>query len=151
MFVPEAQAHPGREYTDPLGMINYMWDRCVGTAQTNPGIVELTSQLISMGKIPQSMKQFYARLQRAFEQLAGAGELNFPPKVAATMFWAAAVGTADLFAAARHTGLTHPPESAETLRTLVLKAVLKSAPGEKSTRGRPVRRRASKTTQASLT
>ena len=142
MFVPEAQAHPGREHTDPPGMINYMWDCCVGTAQTNPGIVELKGQLISMGKVPHSMKHFYARLERAFEQLARDGALNFPPKVAATMFWSAAVGTANMIASGRHSGLIHPAQSVETLRSLVLGAVLKVAPHEKSTRGDAGRRRA---------
>ena len=138
MYVPEARAYPGREFEDPRGMIEYMWNCCVDTAKRRPGIDELKSQLVSMGKTPDSMMNFYARLQVAFEQLALREPLNFPPKTAAAMYWSAAVGAAHMITAARHNGVPYPSGTDKILYDSMLAAILA---------GDPVKARASRVAQ----
>lgn len=125
MYVPEAQAHPGREYSDPEGMINYMWDCIIGTAISNPGIVDLKNQLVATGAVPESMMQFYARLEIAFEELGRRERLFYPPKVASVMYWGAAIGMARMIASARHGGPKCSPISIDGLHAAVLKATLR--------------------------
>jgi AcrR family transcriptional regulator len=124
MYVPEVLAFPGREFTDPRGMIEYMWECCVGTAKKQPGIVELRSLLVSMEKTPPSLLNFYARLDVAFEQLASKSPLNFPPKTAAAMFWSAAIGTSQMIAATGHRGAPFPTGADDMLRNSVLDAII---------------------------
>jgi AcrR family transcriptional regulator len=133
MYVPEAVAHPKLELTDPRGMIDYMWDCCVDPATANPGLVELKNQLIAAGKIPASMLNFYARLEKAFEQLARRNALKFSPKMAATMFWAAASGIAMRIASAQHGGSpAYPNKVTETLKSIMLDAILLDADSKQS-------------------
>jgi AcrR family transcriptional regulator len=134
MYVPEVLAHPGREFTDPRGMIEYMWDCCVGTAKKRPGIVELRSLLVSMERTPPSLLNFYARLELAFEQLALKSPLNFPPKTAAAMFWSAAIGTSQMIAATGHRGAPFPAGADDKLRESVLNAIIEDAPARKDAR-----------------
>lgn len=123
MYVPELEAHPGKEYSDPRGMIDYMWQCTVGTAFTKPGLVELKNQMVSTGKIPDCMRNFYARLERAFVQIARNEKLNFPPNVAAAMLWAAATGMATRIATAQH-GIPYPKGSAEKLKSILVASLL---------------------------
>ena len=125
MYVPEAKAHPGREFSDPVGMIEYMWDCCVGTAMRNPGLVDLKNQLLAAGMLPEPMKQFYARLEASFETLGAQGRLNNAPKIAAAMYWAAAVGIAVMIAAARHGAPACSVLAAETLRETLMAEILR--------------------------
>jgi AcrR family transcriptional regulator len=125
VYVPEAQAHPGREFSDPEGMIEYMWDCAVGTAIRSPGLVDLKNQLLSAGTLPESMKQFYARLEVSFEELDRRHMLKLPPKIAAAMYWAAAVGIARMIASARHGAPECSAVAAEALREAVLAATIR--------------------------
>ena len=125
MYVPEAQAHPGREFTDPLGMIEYMWDCCVGTAMRTPGLVDLKNQLAAAGNTPDSMMKFYARLEASFDELDRRRLLNYAPKIAAAMYWAAALGIARMIASARHGAPDCSPVAAEALREAVLAAIIR--------------------------
>ena len=136
MYVPEAKAHPGREFSDPVGMIEYMWDCCVGTAIRNPGLVDLKNQLLAAGTLPEAMRQFYARLEASFETLGRRGVLKHPPKIAAAMYWAAAVGIARMIATARHGGPACSVLAAETLRETITAAVMREAPMPAETSGR---------------
>jgi hypothetical protein len=83
-----------------------------------------------MGKLPDSMMNFYARLQVAFEQLALREALKVPPKTAAAMYWSAAVGAAHMITAARYSGVPYPAGTDAMLHDSVLAAILAGAPGE---------------------
>lgn len=133
MFVPEASAHPGREHTDPLGMIDYMWDCCVETARKRPGLYELKLQLVSMGRVPVPMKQFYTRLVRSFEALAQQRSMTTAPHTAAAMFWAAAIGTANIVTASKHGGPAYPKGAAEAHKKLILDTVLAQSAAARKT------------------
>jgi AcrR family transcriptional regulator len=122
MYVPEAQAHPGKEFSDPRGMIDYMWECCVGTATTKPELIELKNQMLAGGDVPESMVKFYARLERAFIEISQHEKLNFSPEVAATMYWAAATGIATRIAAAEH-NVSYPKGAAEALKHVLLNAI----------------------------
>lgn len=122
MYVPEIQALPGKEYTDPRGMIDHMWQRTVGTAFTMPGLVELKNQMVASGKVPDCMMSFYARLERAFVQIAQQEKLNFAPEVAAAMLWSAATGVATRIATAQH-GVAYPKGTDEALKSILLNAI----------------------------
>jgi AcrR family transcriptional regulator len=128
MYIPEAQAHPGREHTDPSGMIEYMWDCCVGAAIRNPGLVDLKSQLSAAGRTPESMLQFYGRLEASFEELGKRKLLNYSPKVAAAMYWGAAIGMARMIASSRHGGPDCSALAAESLREAVWVALIREEP-----------------------
>lgn len=134
MYVPEAQAHPGREFSDPLGMIEYMWDCCVGTAIRAPGLVDLKNQLAAAGNTPPSMMQFYRRLEISFEELDRRQLLKQQPRVAAAMYWAAALGIARMIASSRHGAPDCSPVAGEALREAVLEALILPQP---STPSRP--------------
>lgn len=122
MYVPEMQAHPGKEFTDPRGMIDYMWQRCVGIAFTEPGLVELTNEMVSAGKVPDCMMKLYARLENSFLQISRHEKLNCAPEMAAAMFWSAATGLATRIATSSH-GVAYPAGTDEMLKQAVLKAI----------------------------
>jgi hypothetical protein len=120
-------------------MIDYMWSCSVDTAKKRPGIVELKNQLVSMGKIPLSFSGFYARLEKAFEQLSLREPLNFPPKTAAAMFWSAAIGAALFIAASKDGGPSFPAGADERLRESVLNAIVQKSPVTKHARNSKMR------------
>lgn len=137
MYIPEAQAHPGREFSDPLGMIEYMWDCCVGTAIRSPGLVDLKNQLAATGNTPPSMMQFYKRLETSFEELDRRQTLKQPPRIAAAMYWAAALGIARMIASSRHGAPECSPVAGEALREAVLEAILRTTPEKSASQGAP--------------
>jgi AcrR family transcriptional regulator len=131
MYVPEALAFPGREQTDPRGMIDYMWDMCIDTARKRPGLVELKNHLVALGRQPQSLNNFYLRLEKAFVRLGQRERLNYPPEEAATIFWSAALGCALKIAAAQRQKTSFASGADESLRVLLLNAIIRSAPARR--------------------
>lgn len=137
MYVPEMEAHPGKELSDPLGMIDYMWQCCVGTAFIQPRLVELKNAMVASGTIPTSMMNFYARLERAFTQLGKDGKLHFAPDIAATMLWSAATGLATRIATGTH-GVRYPAGADEALKQVLLDSILAAPKKKISKRGSSV-------------
>jgi hypothetical protein len=91
----------------------------------------LKNHLVALVRQPQSLNNFYQRLERAFEHLARHERLNYPPKQAAAIFWSGAIGAALKIAAAQRHMTTFAPGADETMRVILLNAIIKSAPVRK--------------------
>lgn len=142
LFEAQDARHPD-ESRDPLAVIDYVWTALLRIAEHESGVINLLNLLLASGTIPDLMRRNYQRLEAAFEIAATDRALLVDSRLAAEMYWAAALGMATLVAATQH-GVPYPTGASDVLRRAVLVGIFGSEPGHRRGEGRsrpPPRRR----------
>jgi AcrR family transcriptional regulator len=121
IFELVVEHHPD-ERDDPQAVIDFVWDRLLDSAERESGVINLLNQLLASGTIPDLMLVMYKRLEDAFEVLSRTRPLSVDPRLAAEIYWAAALGMSTLVAATRH-GIPYPTGAAQVLRKTVLEGI----------------------------
>lgn len=116
--------HPS-ERDNPWAVIDYVWEALLQAAEVEPGVIDLFNQLLASGRIPDMMQRSYERLEAAFEVISRELPIRVDPKLAAEIYWAAALGMSTLVAATQH-GVPYPTGAADVLRKLVLDGIFES-------------------------
>lgn len=99
-----------------------MWDKLLELAEREAGVIDLFNQLLSAGMIPDLMRTTYSRLESAFEVINQTMPLKIEAKLAAEVYWAAALGMSTIVAATQH-GVPYPTGAAQVLQRAVLNEI----------------------------
>lgn len=125
IFVEYQADQPPDEVTEPVAMIDDIWDRLMHNAHNEAGVVDLLNRQLSNGQVPDILRGNYERLATAFEQLSKDTPMKVSSKVAAHMFWAGAQGMASLIVASRH-GVPYPKGTAEAFKASLLHGIFEA-------------------------
>jgi len=121
IFEIGVERHPS-EQDEPEAAIDFVWDTLLDVAERESGVINLFNQLLASGTIPELMHVTYKRLEDAFEVISRSRSLSVDPKLAAEIYWAAALGMSTLVAATQH-GVPYPTGAAEVLRKTILDGI----------------------------